>query len=155
MTLTAIIVLVLIGIILILIEFLLIPGINVAGIAGIALLITAIVLSYKNFGTQIGHFILLGTILIISISMYYALKAKTWRRLSLDTVIDSKIENVKEGELKVGETGMTISRLAPMGKVLINDKYYEAQSKSGYIDQNVEIEIVRINQNVIIVDKHT
>jgi len=42
-----------------------------------------------------------------------------------------------------------------MGKVLINDKYYEAQSKSGYIDQNVEIEIVRINQNVIIVDKHT
>jgi len=97
MTLTAIIVLVLIGIILILIEFLLIPGINVAGIAGIALLITAIVLSYKNFGTQIGHFILLGTILIISISMYYALKAKTWRRLSLDTVIDSKIENVKEG----------------------------------------------------------
>ena len=70
----------------------------------------------------------------------------------LNSEISGKVENFVPGKLKVGDTGKTIGRLAPMGKIKVNDVIVEAQSTGGFIDPNTEIEIIKIRSNQIIVE---
>ena len=51
MTLTAIILLIVLGIFLFLVEFLLVPGVTIAGIAGFILLVGGIWVAYDSLGT--------------------------------------------------------------------------------------------------------
>lgn len=75
-------------------------------------------------------------------------------RLSLDTRIDSKVEGV-DPAVKAGDAGVTVGRLAPMGKVKVGDSVVEALSESGYVDTNREVEIVKVYADKIIVKLKT
>ena len=55
--------LILIGFVLLILEFLVFPGVNVAGILGFACVGIAIYIAYSTMGTTVGHFTLLGTAL--------------------------------------------------------------------------------------------
>ena len=54
-------------------------------------------------------------------------------------------------KVAVGDRGVTLSRLAPMGKVLVNGEEYEAKFREGFLDSGVEIEVVEIEGNILIV----
>ena len=144
MSLTAIIILILIGIFLFLVEFLLIPGVTVAGIAGFILLVGAVYFGYDSLGTPEGHYVLLGTVVLSLIVIGYALRARTWKRLMLDSTISGKISKYDEEKVKVGDEGVTVTRLNPMGKILINGEYLEAKSIGPYIEQKKKIKVVNI-----------
>ena len=58
---------------------------------------------------------------------------------------------VEEDEVKIGDTGLCISRLAPMGKVLVNDEYYEAKANNVFIDQNTEVIVIKIENGKLVV----
>ena len=58
-----------------------------------------------------------------------------------------------EQELKVGDRGTTLSRLAPMGKVQIEGRTYEAKSVDCFIDQQSPIEVVGFENFSVIVKK--
>ncbi len=77
MSVTVIILLILLGIVLFLVEFLLVPGITVAGIGGAILLIGSIIMGYHYHGPVVGNYILLATIVISVVTLYFALKSKT------------------------------------------------------------------------------
>ena len=152
MSIVAIILIILLGIILFVIEFLILPGITIAGIGGFILTGGGIFAAYYYKGPKTGSYILLGTIVFFLFVVYFMLKARTWNRAMLNTQIEGKVENLNtEGKIKVGDYGKTISRLAPMGKVLINDKIVEAKSIGGYINENTEIEVIKVNNTNIIV----
>jgi membrane-bound ClpP family serine protease len=68
----------------------------------------------------------------------------------LKSTIDGKTNIINKERVKKGDQGITITRLAPMGRVLINDENVEAKSEQ-FIDQNVEIEVEKILDNKIIV----
>ena len=56
-----------------------------------------------------------------------------------------------ESELKVGDRGVTLSRLAPMGKVDFGGRTYEAKSLDSFVDPRKEVEVVGFeNFNVIV-----
>ena len=55
--------LILIGFVLLILEFLVFPGVNVAGILGFACVGIAIYIAYSTMGMTVGHFTLLGTAL--------------------------------------------------------------------------------------------
>ena len=55
--------------------------------------------------------------------------------------------------MKVGDRGVAISRIAPMGKVEIAGKYYEAKSVDVLIDQREQVEVVGFENNSIVVRK--
>ena len=150
MTVFTVILLIVLGIILVLLEILVIPGTTIAGIGGILFLSGGIYMSYEKFGTTVGHYILLGVILFIILSIYLSLKSKTWKKLMLNSKIDSKTNVIDEEKVKKGDTGVTITRLAPMGRVLINGENVEAKSEH-FIDQNVEVEVEKILDYKIIV----
>lgn len=153
MSITLIIILIILGIILFLIEFLLIPGVTVAGIGGAILMIGGVILGYHYHGMQVGNFILLGTVIFSIFTLYLVLKSRTWRKIMLDSKIDSKVNLLDRGEFKIkaGDTGVAITRLNPMGKVLIQGEYFEAKSLNKLIDQKTPIIVIKISGNKIIV----
>jgi membrane-bound ClpP family serine protease len=153
MSLGLIIFLIILGLLLFVVEFMLIPGVTIAGIGGAVCLVTAIVFSFASFGTQTGLLILGITVLVMIVLTVLMLKAGTWKKFMLKTTLDGKVDTVgaEEGRVKAGDRGVTVTRLAPGGKVLVNGEYFEGKSIDILIDPKQEIEVVRIDDNKLIV----
>ena len=79
------------------------------------------------------------------------LRSNTWKKIALDTKIVGKTSSSLELEINIGDTGETTTRLNPYGKVLINNKLYEAKSTSSYIDPKTEIEVKKIDGSHLII----
>ena len=146
-----VILLIILGILLVLGEILVFPGITIAGIGGFLFLGSGIYYSFVRFGNNIGVTVLIVTTIVILSTIALALRSKSWNKAMLSTNITGKVEPLKDAILEPGMKGMSVSRLAPMGKVEINGKTFEAKSIDGFIDQKTEIEIVKVLTTNIIV----
>lgn len=152
MTIFVIILLILLGLVLLLIEFAVIPGVTVAGIGGFILLGASVYIAFVSFGTGTG-FLTLSFVLIASpLLIYYFFKSKSGRRMVLESSVPGKMETVNSDKINVGDTGKTIGRLAPGGKARVNGEVVEAQSTGAFIDHNTEIRVLKILSNKIIVE---
>ncbi len=153
MSLGLIIFLIFVGLLLFIIEFMLIPGITIAGVGGAICLVSGIVFAFVSFGTTTGLLVLGATAMVMVVLTVLMLKAGTWNKFMLKTTIDSKVDTVgaEEGRVKAGDRGVTVTRLAPGGKVLVNGEYFEAKSVDILIDPRQEIEVIRIDDNKLIV----
>jgi membrane-bound ClpP family serine protease len=143
--------LLIIGVILFLVEIFLVPGISIAGVGGIIATIAAIVYAYMKIGLWAGHFTLVAAILLIVLALFITLRTNVVDKISLKTEIDSKVNTIQELNVSPGDQGMTISRLAPMGKVEVNGNILEAKSEDGLIEEQQLIEVVKVLPNNIIV----
>jgi membrane-bound ClpP family serine protease len=142
---TAVIILIVLGILLFVIEFLLVPGVTVAGIGGLVLTVFGVYKAFNDFGVSTGIWVLIGTLLLSVFTIAMSLRARTWKRLMLNTNIQGTVDHdIKEDQIKTGDRGLALTRLAPMGKVLVNDIVREAKSTEGYIDVNSAIEVVSV-----------
>ncbi|MEZ5104145.1 MAG: NfeD family protein [Draconibacterium sp.] len=152
MSLLAIILLILLGLLLLLIEFAVIPGITIAGIGGFLMLIGSVYIAFTTYGTS-GGFITLTIVLIAApLMIYYFFKSKQGKKMILESSISGKVETINEEKLKVGDIGRSIGRLAPSGKVKVNGEVVEAQSTGSFIDPQTEVKILKIHTNKIIVE---
>lgn len=150
MSLTAIILLILTGLILLMLEILFVPGM-VLGFISVILMIVGIIFSFKDHGTATGIAVLVGTVAASAASVYWAFNSALWKKLQVQSTVDGKANVIEEGAVKVGDTGKTISRLNPTGKILVNTIQAEAQAMEGFIDQDKEITIIKIQANKIFV----
>ena len=142
---TVIIIIVLLGVLLFVIEFLLVPGVTIAGIGGLILTVFGVYKAFNDFGPTVGVWVLIGTILLSVFVIAMSLRARTWNRLMLKTNVDGTVDkDLAEDQVKPGDRGSALTRLAPMGKILVNDLVREAKSTEGYINEHTEIEIVSI-----------
>jgi membrane-bound ClpP family serine protease len=149
---TAVIILILLGIFLFLVEFLLLPGITVALVGAVVMTISGVYLAFIRFGTNVGVLVLLFTLIASLIIFAFSLRAKTWKRAMLNTNIDSNVTDEMGYEhVHEGDKGETIGRLAPTGMIRINNHSFEAKSNAGFLDPRTAIEIVKINGSQIIV----
>jgi membrane-bound ClpP family serine protease len=93
----------------------------------------------------VGVWVLIGTIILSVFVIALSLRARTWDRLMLKTNMDSTVDKkLTDDQVKVGDRGTTLTRMAPMGKILVNDLVREAKSIDGFVDEHSEIEIVSI-----------
>jgi membrane-bound ClpP family serine protease len=147
-----IITLIIIGIMLLLLELLVIPGFGVTGILGIAALIGGIVLSYTTLGATAGHLTLFLSLAGCGVALWIIMRTKTWNRLSLKTNIDDKVDVLPEQKgIKAGDSGIALTRLAPMGKIRISNVDVEATSREGIINTGQTVEVVKVDGTKIIV----
>ena len=149
---TLIIALIIIGVLLVVAELVLLPGLSVAGIGALICYGIAIYFGFSTYGTN-GGLIVIGSILILSvIATVLSLRARTWHKLALTQEIDGKSQIDPQDTLKIGDRGLTVTRLAPMGKVTISGETYEAKSQGNlYLDPKQGIEVVGFeNFNVIV-----
>lgn len=147
-----IIILVVLGLLFLLTEILLLPGISVGGVLSLVCYGCATYMAFDSYGA-LGGGIVIAVISVLSLAVtVVSLRAKTWQRLSLQQRIESA-GNVapQHDDVKVGDRGMTVSRLSPMGTVSLGGKTYEAKSADAYVDPKTEIEVVGFeNFNVIV-----
>ena len=142
---TVVIILIILGILLFVIEFLLVPGVTIAGIGGLILTVFGVYKAFNDFGATTGAWVLIGTIVLSVFVIVMSLRARTWDRLMLKTNIQGTVDtDLTEDQIKVGDRGKSLTRLAPMGKVLVNELVREAKSIEGFIDEHKEIEVVSV-----------
>jgi membrane-bound ClpP family serine protease len=139
------------GILLLLVEFLIIPGVSVAGIAGFILIALGIYFAYSDHDAQTGHVVLGSTIALSVVTAVFAFRSKTWKKMSLDTTVDSKVLTVEGENVHPGDEGICISRLNPMGKVQINGQFFEARSHGEFITEGSTVVVVKLSGNTLIV----
>lgn len=147
---TIIVLLIITGLLLLILEFFVVPGITIAGIGGLAMIVGGIFMAY-GIDTSTGHITLAITIFSTLIILFYALRTKTWQKLMLSSSINSNVDTVLENSINIGDTGKTITRLNPMGKARINGQDVEARCPGQFLDPKVEVEVTEVYKTYIIV----
>jgi membrane-bound ClpP family serine protease len=154
MTLDIIIILFLmiVSILLILAEIFLLPGITLAGIGGVLFAIGGIAYSY-TLGIHIGNITLGSSVIVFGGLFFWMLRSNSFNRVALKTNIESSVESPRETSLNAGDKGVTLSRLAPIGKARFNNITVEAKSVNGeFIDENTPVIIVSVESYNVIVE---
>lgn len=159
-----------IGIILIGLEIFVIPGFGIAGISGIILAITGLVLSMLNnikfdfSGVEFED--LLQALLIVFLGFTGAFVSGIYlthklisttgplSKIALNTTqdidngyigIDANLKNM------VGKTGISDTILRPGGKVIIDNELYDAIAETSFIEKGTPIKVVRISSGQVVV----
>ena len=144
-----VIALLLLGILLLLLEILFVPGTTIVGVGGIVLLAIGIYLAYDFIGTTAGHISLASSVAVVFLSLIVLLKGKPCKRMALDTNVEGKGVERLEKMVSVGDRGKTISRLNPIGKALFGEKILEVSTTGSFVNEGVTIEVMKVEQNKI------
>ena len=84
----------------------------------------------------------------------WLVKSKSLQKIALTADITETVDNSELKSLKKGDTGVAVSRLNPIGKVMVNDVVVEGKSFDGeFIDEDAEIEVVRVETYNVAVRK--
>jgi membrane-bound ClpP family serine protease len=141
-----------IGLALIIIEIVFIPGTTVVGILGFVFAITGIVISYKHFGSDIGFYILIGTLVISASALYYSFRSGAWTRFSLKSSSQGKVNEGLTASINIGDEGTALSTLRPVGKAEFGKSQFEVKTLGSYVDTGSRVRIKTIISNQIIVE---
>ena len=147
-----VIVLIGIGLLLIIVELIFVPGTTVVGILGFVLTGIGIWIGYSVLGNSIGHIILAITVLIGAVAFFYSFRADSWSRFALKEQNRGRVNEDYQHTLVVGEEGKAISALRPQGTALFGDRHHEVQTQGEFVSSNTSIRIFKLNQNKIIVE---
>ena len=165
------VILFMVGIVLLGVEVFVIPGFGVAGVSGIALVMTSLILSLINnvgfdfemtMPTQIINAFL--TVILATVGGFFGsiYLAKTFLTTSMmSSMVLSSVQNKSEGFVGVnskeheliGKQGMASTILRPSGKVEIDGDIYDATALTSYIDKGEAIEVVKYETAQLFVRK--
>ena len=146
MNIAVIVSLVVLGIIFILLELFFLPGISLASIGGLICFAAAVVLAYVKIGATAGIITLIAALVATARSVWWFFRSKALDRMSLQSSIDATVEGGQEQQVHPGDQGVCLSRLVPMGKVLINGQTYEARAENEMIDEGAPVEVCAVDK---------
>jgi membrane-bound ClpP family serine protease len=131
-------------------EIFLLPGITIAGVAGTLFAIGGIVFAY-SCGATTGNITLSASVVGFTGVFLWLIRSNSFNRVSLKTDIESKVTSPREMNLSVGDEGVTLSRLMPIGKARFGNITVEAKSLNDFIDENTAVVIVSVEgYNVVV-----
>jgi membrane-bound ClpP family serine protease len=133
------------AIFLILAEIFLLPGITIAGIGGALFAIGGIIFAY-SVNAMTGNITIVSSALVFGGVFFRLLRRDSFRRVALKTNIDFTLSSPQDENLHVGDEGVTLSRLAPIGKARFNNITVEAKSVNEFIDENTPVVITGIEK---------
>lgn len=151
------------GVLLLLIEMIIIPGFGIAGIGGIILIVFGLyrlllpdvpvgeeVSDMAMFGLTIG---IIGGLIGIVLLFKLMTKTKFWQRLSSPGVQDHELgyDTSLGLENMVGQKGVADSDLRPSGWATVKDKRIFVVSEGTFIEENEKIEIIKVDGNRVVV----
>ncbi len=146
-----IIVLITLGLLFLLLEVLIIPGTTLAGIVGFGLIFVGLWQAYASKGIVEGHITLGATLVVTVVALYFSFKTGTWKRMALKSTVAGKMDQLEGLNIKEGDIGTSVSRLAPSGKAMINNDIVEVHTYGEFIDHEREITVISVKDNKIIV----
>jgi membrane-bound serine protease (ClpP class) len=152
MTTLIVVLLIAVGFIFLAIEFFLVPGFSVPGIAGITMIGYGIYKSSMEYGAS-------GALIAVSLSavtavllIRVAMKSRAIRNVGLD-YSQKGTTAVNDYSFLLNKKGVARSNLRPSGSAIIEDKYYDVVTDGEYIEENSEIIVAKIEGTRIIVSQ--
>lgn len=143
-------ILILFGIVLIVLEILIVPGM-VVGFLGLIFILLGIAGTWNEYGSTAGIVVGLISALITFLAIWSALRTGFWKHFSLKDRIESKVNEIDKSLVKPGDLGHAVSSLRPMGTVRINGERFEASCETGMIPPNYPVEVLHVESNKLIV----
>ena len=158
------------GILLIMLEVFVIPGFGVAGILGIGLTLSSMVLIMLNNDFFNFDFVPLGDIVMAMVATLGGISSgalllvfggarlldtKAFQRIALmdtQTKEEGYTSNFNVDPM-IAKTGIAFTVLRPSGKVLIGDTVYDAFTRGEYIEEGDAIEVIAIESSTLRVKK--
>lgn len=147
-----VIILVLIGLFLINIEVIFVPGTTFVGLLGVLFAGAGVAYSFLKFDTATGYSVLGVTLALSLATLIYFFKKKTWKLFSLHDVNEGRVNEGLTGALQVGQQGVAVSSLRPMGKAEFSGKEFEVTSLGDYVNSGTTLTIIKIEPNKILVE---
>ncbi|NLP02324.1 MAG: serine protease [Fibrobacter sp.] len=149
------IVLQLIGVVVIILEFIL-PSGGLLGIAALGLFGYSLYIVFTGISVSAGIAFVVIDILTLPILLIVGIKMLAASPVALKESIDSKTGGVSQppewAGLK-GKEGTAITDLRPAGTALVEGKKYDVVSKGEYVEKGTVLEIVLVDGNRIVVRK--
>ena len=147
-----VIALVLVGLALLLAEFLFIPGTTVAGLLGAGLAILGIFFAYNYFGSLVGTGTLGFALIVGATGGYHGLSSKTWDRFALHDSLPNTKETGAPALPQVGQEGKTLSALRPFGTAQFDNRNYEVRTDGNFMDTGTRVRVARTEGRKIYVE---
>lgn len=148
----SILLLIMVGLILIYLELVFVPGTTILGLVGLVLTGIGIYITFEAYGTRAGALVLVGSLVTSLVALVWSFRKNSWDRFSLKTTNRSKVnERYTEG-LRIEMRGEALSDLKPIGKAEFNNKVYEVTSHGQLIDSGEPVKIIKLVGNKIIVE---
>jgi membrane-bound ClpP family serine protease len=147
-----IITLLLIGLALVIIELVFIPGTTVVGLLGLIFSITGIIISYKHFGSDVGFYILISMLLATLLALFYSFRSGSWSKFSLKTSNKNRVNEGMAASLAIGDEGRAVSTLRPIGKADFKNQQFEVKTKGDYVEHGTRVRITQIELTQITVE---
>ena len=141
------------AVILFLVELFIIPGISIAGFLAGGCVIFANYYAFSYMGTTAGIITLIISAIACIGSLILFMRSKTLDKIALKKNITSKVDRSAEAKVKIGDTGITTTRLALIGYAEINGDIVEVKSTDGLMDEKTPIIVNRITDGTILVEK--
>ena len=149
----------LIGVVLIVLEVVVIPGFGVAGISGIVFVFSALVLSMlKNdvldftyvpdtawenvYIVLMVSFIGLAFLTFVGVPLIF--KSKAFQKIALMTTLNENAQGNSKREM-IGKEGVVFSVLRPSGRIQIESEIYDAYSESSFIEVGESVIVIADN----------
>lgn len=157
-----VILLLVIGVIFCFIEAI-VPSFGFWGITGILSTIAGIVMHAIVSASAIQVFIILIILaLIFTLIILLFIRSAKYGLLAKLSFVENKTTLPLDYEHKIdfdglniiGKTAKTVTRLNPVGKIELDDKILEAFSKTSFIEQNESVVIVKVDGQLIYVEKN-
>ena len=148
------IVVLIIGIVLIGVEFFL-PGFGVPGVSGIICTVTGIFLTGRDMSERIMvgviAIVIIAIVLVVSIIVFNSKKIKSPIKLETDLLGKNLFIEEKDMEYLLGKKGVAITDLRPSGKGEFDGVKLDVIT-TGYIKKGTALTITAIKNNKIFVD---
>ncbi|RIJ34245.1 NfeD family protein [Pontibacter oryzae] len=148
-----------VGIVLIMLELFVVPGFGITGISGIILTVLSLVLVMinnqffdftfvpsENLMKSLASVItgMIGAAIVIALTWHRLLNSRSMQHLVLKNTFHSRegYRSANTAEHLVGKTGVAHTRMAPSGRVMIDDILYDAQARDGFIEQGESVQVI-------------
>ena len=144
--------LILLGLLLLVVEILFVPGTTLVGLLGFILVIVGCSLSFTYFGAKTGWITVGSSAVLSGLALYLSFRSNLWFRFALKSTSKGTATEQVEGKVAIGEEGRTLSSLRPSGKAEFNQGIFEVRTFGKYADPGTTVRVVQVESNQIIVE---
>jgi membrane-bound ClpP family serine protease len=144
-----------VGLILLTIEMIFVPGTTILGIVGLICIVIGVFLSFQYFGSGVGWSVLIISSAVGLTALIYSLRSGVWDKFALKKTIDGHFNEEFPIEIQVGDVGEAVSALRPIGKADFNNKLIEVRSDGNYVKTGERIQVIRVDDNKVYVEPYT
>lgn len=145
--------LVIVTAILVVLEVFIVPGISIAGLSALLCGVYAVYYSFTYIGVTAGIVTIAALVFVTIGALWIFMKSNLLDKLALKKEVSSTIEKTKDVNVKVGDKGISTTRLALIGYAEFDGKVVEVKAANDLIDPNTEIVVERIVDGIILVEK--